>query len=275
MTTGGRRDDLKRPNPARIYDYALGGDANFTADRATFDALNAVYLDSALVARPFLVSPPHGTSAAPAIGLACCRFRATAWHVRPLPLNGSTPRGLPSIAPRREQPQRGIDVMGCRRRGSGAPMLTPYTVRSSPRSPRTRGTGDPCPRADPSRRIRHAARRARRAAGDLPRPGRARRRSRPRRGRHGHARAHQRRRRPAHHPRRLAPRLGGDPPDMHARHPRRARGKAGTTPPAPLRECRPGPSHSIRPTAPPSRGSPSSSCRPRATAIHGWPSRRY
>jgi len=51
MTTDGRRDDLDRPNPARIYDYALGGDANFTADRAAFDALNAVYPDSALVAR--------------------------------------------------------------------------------------------------------------------------------------------------------------------------------------------------------------------------------
>ncbi len=51
MTTGVRRDDLERPNPARIYDYALGGDANFTADRAAFDALRAVYPDSALVAR--------------------------------------------------------------------------------------------------------------------------------------------------------------------------------------------------------------------------------
>ncbi len=51
MTTDGRRDDLDRPNPARIYDYALGGDANFTADRAAFDALSAVYPDSALVAR--------------------------------------------------------------------------------------------------------------------------------------------------------------------------------------------------------------------------------
>ncbi len=51
MTPDGRRDNLERPNPARIYDYALGGDANFTADRATFDALSAVYPDSALVAR--------------------------------------------------------------------------------------------------------------------------------------------------------------------------------------------------------------------------------
>ncbi len=51
MTTDDRRDDLDRPNPARIYDYALGGDANFTADRAAFDALSAVYPDSALVAR--------------------------------------------------------------------------------------------------------------------------------------------------------------------------------------------------------------------------------
>ncbi len=46
-----RGTDLDRPNPARIYDYALGGDANFTADRATFDALSAVYPDSALAAR--------------------------------------------------------------------------------------------------------------------------------------------------------------------------------------------------------------------------------
>jgi len=51
MTTDGRCDDLDRPNPARIYDYALGGDANFSADRAAFDALNAVYPDSALAAR--------------------------------------------------------------------------------------------------------------------------------------------------------------------------------------------------------------------------------
>ncbi len=51
MTTNSRRDDLDRPNPARIYDYALGGDANFTADRAAFDALSAVYPDTALVAR--------------------------------------------------------------------------------------------------------------------------------------------------------------------------------------------------------------------------------
>jgi len=51
MTTDGRRDDLDRPNPARIYDYALGGDANFTADRAAFAALSAVYPDSALAAR--------------------------------------------------------------------------------------------------------------------------------------------------------------------------------------------------------------------------------
>ncbi len=51
MTTDGRRDDLERPNPARIYDYALGGDANFTADRAAFDALSTVYPDSAPAAR--------------------------------------------------------------------------------------------------------------------------------------------------------------------------------------------------------------------------------
>ncbi len=46
-----RGTDLDRPNPARIYDYALGGDANFTADRATFDALSAIYPDTARVAR--------------------------------------------------------------------------------------------------------------------------------------------------------------------------------------------------------------------------------
>jgi len=46
-----RGTDLDRPNPARIYDYALGGDANFTADRAAFDALSAIYPDTALVAR--------------------------------------------------------------------------------------------------------------------------------------------------------------------------------------------------------------------------------
>jgi len=51
MTTNSRRDDLDRPNPARIYDYALGGDANFTADRAAFDALRAIYPDTALTAR--------------------------------------------------------------------------------------------------------------------------------------------------------------------------------------------------------------------------------
>ncbi len=85
-----------------------------------------------------------------------------------------------------------------------------------------------------------------RAAGDSPHPERARHRSCPRRGHHGYARARQHRRRPAHHPRRLAPCLGGGPPDMHARRPHCARGKARTTLPAPLRECRPGPSHFIR-----------------------------
>ena len=44
-------DDLDRPNPARIYDYAVGGHANFAADRAAFDRLSAVYPDSALAAR--------------------------------------------------------------------------------------------------------------------------------------------------------------------------------------------------------------------------------
>ncbi len=46
-----RNDTLDRPNPARIYDYALGGRANFAADRAAFDALATVYPDSALAAR--------------------------------------------------------------------------------------------------------------------------------------------------------------------------------------------------------------------------------
>jgi len=46
-----RGADLDQPNPARIYDYALGGSANFAADRAAFDALAAVYPDSALAAR--------------------------------------------------------------------------------------------------------------------------------------------------------------------------------------------------------------------------------
>jgi len=46
-----RGADLDRPNPARIYDYALGGRANFAADRAAFDAFAAVYPDNALAAR--------------------------------------------------------------------------------------------------------------------------------------------------------------------------------------------------------------------------------
>jgi len=46
-----RGTDLDRPNPARIYDYALGGRANFAADRAAFDAFAAVYPDNALAAR--------------------------------------------------------------------------------------------------------------------------------------------------------------------------------------------------------------------------------
>jgi hypothetical protein len=38
--------DLSRPNPARIYDYALGGFANFVADRAAFEALVDTYPDA-------------------------------------------------------------------------------------------------------------------------------------------------------------------------------------------------------------------------------------
>jgi len=43
--------DLYRPNPARIYDAALGGSANFAADRAALEALVDVYPDSLLGAR--------------------------------------------------------------------------------------------------------------------------------------------------------------------------------------------------------------------------------
>ncbi len=39
-------EGLYRPNPARIYDYALGGYANFAADRAAFEALVDVYPDA-------------------------------------------------------------------------------------------------------------------------------------------------------------------------------------------------------------------------------------
>jgi len=39
---------LHRPNPARIYDYALGGFANFAPDRAAFDALVAAHPDARL-----------------------------------------------------------------------------------------------------------------------------------------------------------------------------------------------------------------------------------
>jgi len=39
--------ELSRPNPARIYDYALGGSANFAADRAAFEALVDTYPDAA------------------------------------------------------------------------------------------------------------------------------------------------------------------------------------------------------------------------------------
>ena len=44
-------DGLYRPNPARIYDAALGGFANFAADRAALEALVDVYPDSLLGAR--------------------------------------------------------------------------------------------------------------------------------------------------------------------------------------------------------------------------------
>ena len=58
MTPDGRSVDLDRPIPARIHGYALGGDANFTADRVDCDALHTVYPDSALVVRANRASPP-------------------------------------------------------------------------------------------------------------------------------------------------------------------------------------------------------------------------
>jgi len=44
-------DELSKPNIARVYDYAIGGYANFAADRAATDALIAVYPDALLGAR--------------------------------------------------------------------------------------------------------------------------------------------------------------------------------------------------------------------------------
>ncbi len=44
-------DDLSKPNIARVYDYAIGGYANFAADRAATDAFVAAYPDGLLGAR--------------------------------------------------------------------------------------------------------------------------------------------------------------------------------------------------------------------------------
>ena len=42
--------DVTRPNPARMYDYMLGGSANFAADREAVDAIRAVMPDLDLMA---------------------------------------------------------------------------------------------------------------------------------------------------------------------------------------------------------------------------------
>ncbi len=42
---------IDQPNVARIYDYAIGGDANFAADRAAYEALADLYPDAALGAQ--------------------------------------------------------------------------------------------------------------------------------------------------------------------------------------------------------------------------------
>ena len=42
---------IDRPNVARIYDYAIGGDANFAADRAAYEALVDLYPDAAVGAQ--------------------------------------------------------------------------------------------------------------------------------------------------------------------------------------------------------------------------------
>ncbi len=47
----GQDDELDRPNAARIYDYLLGGDQNFTADRAAAEHVLDNYPDAALAAR--------------------------------------------------------------------------------------------------------------------------------------------------------------------------------------------------------------------------------
>ena len=47
----GQDDELDRPNAARIYDYLLGGEQNFTADRAAAEHVLDNYPDAALAAR--------------------------------------------------------------------------------------------------------------------------------------------------------------------------------------------------------------------------------
>ncbi len=47
----GQDEELDRPNAARIYDYLLGGEQNFTADRAAAEHVLDNYPDSALAAR--------------------------------------------------------------------------------------------------------------------------------------------------------------------------------------------------------------------------------
>jgi len=44
-------DDLSKPNAARIYDYLLGGEQNFTSDRAAAEHVLDNYPDAALAAR--------------------------------------------------------------------------------------------------------------------------------------------------------------------------------------------------------------------------------
>ena len=49
--TDGQDEELDRPNVARIYDYLLGGEQNFTADRAAAEHVLDNYPDAALAAR--------------------------------------------------------------------------------------------------------------------------------------------------------------------------------------------------------------------------------
>ncbi len=49
--TNGQDAELDRPNVARIYDYFLGGEQNFTADRAAAEHVLDNYPDAALAAR--------------------------------------------------------------------------------------------------------------------------------------------------------------------------------------------------------------------------------